>query len=201
MKIKDQGMMTKHSFENLEGYLNGCLLIAMPLIIETRFEQSIVFICGHDANGAIGLMLNKPLPSVYLSELFKQLKVSPNPLTANTPLFFGGPIEMNRGFVLHSLDYLTDNTVVVNMDFGVTATVDILTAIAEGRGPKQYRISLGYTGWNSGQLEHELQDNRWLTQHSTPELIFNTDSHLQWKKSIQNIGFEEGSFPIHGGHA
>ncbi|MBP9752860.1 MAG: YqgE/AlgH family protein, partial [Proteobacteria bacterium] len=99
--------MKKTSFENLEGYLNGCILIAMPLITESRFEQSIVFVCGHDANGAIGLILNKPLPSVYLSELFKQLEINSSPLLNHIPLSFGGPIEMNRGFVLHSLDYMT----------------------------------------------------------------------------------------------
>ncbi|CAO5677423.1 MAG: hypothetical protein HEEMFOPI_01114 [Holosporales bacterium] len=193
--------MKKHSFENLEGYLNGCILIAMPLIIESRFEQSIVFVCGHDAHGAIGLMLNKPLPSVYLSELFKQLQITTSPLLSHIPLYFGGPVEMNRGFVLHSLDYMTDNTVVINSGYGVTATVDILKSIAIGKGPREYRISLGYTGWNTGQLESELQDNRWLIQTPTKDLVFGTDPHLQWGKAINEMGFGNGIVPIHGGHA
>ncbi|MBP9753049.1 MAG: YqgE/AlgH family protein, partial [Proteobacteria bacterium] len=99
------------------------------------------------------------------------------------------------------LDYMTDNTVTVNNIFGVTATVDVLKSIAHGKGPKQYRISLGYTGWNKGQLEHEIQDNKWLIQIPNKELVFSTDSNMQWQKAIHESGFEKGMFPIHGGHA
>jgi putative transcriptional regulator len=187
--------------QSLEGYLNGNILVAMPLVADVRLEQTIVFVCGHDDHGAIGLILNKQLPSVLSSELFKQLHIPYDPAHGNRPLYFGGSVEMNRGFVLHSLDYLTDNTVVVSDDYGVTATVDILRSIATGIGPKEYRISLGYTGWSSGQLEQDLQDNRWLICPPSKDFIFETRSQEQWQKAYQNIGYERGCFPMHGGRA
>lgn len=187
---------------NVEGYLNGYLLTAMPCIMGSRFEHSIVFICGHDAKGAIGLIMNKPLPSIYLPELLKQLEISKIKINPKTPLYFGGHLDMNRGFVLHSLDYTTNNTVVINMDYGVTATLDILRAIAAGKGPKKYRISLGYTGWEKNQLEQEIQDNHWLVNQTSPELIFNTRSDKQWHKSLDLLGASHNGFvPLHGGHA
>lgn len=194
--------MIQSNSTNVEGYLNGYLLIAMPFVMETRFEHAIIFVCGHDAKGAIGLMMNKPLPSVYLSELLKQLNISKIDIDPETPLYFGGPVEMNRGFVLHSLDYITDNTVVINMEFGVTATLDILKSIAIGKGPKKYRISLGYTGWEKGQLEREIQNNQWLVNQPPSDLIFNTRSDKQWLKSLDILGCSNSSYiPLRGGHA
>lgn len=194
--------MTEFYSTTVEGYLNGYLLTAMPFIMESRFEHSIIFICGHDAKGAIGLMMNKPLPSVYLPELLKQLKISKIEIDPKTPLYFGGPLEMNRGFVLHTLDYTTNNTVVINMDFGVTATLDILRAIGGGKGPKKYRISLGYTGWSEGQLEQEIQNSHWLVNQAPADLIFNTRSDKQWHKSLDLLGASNNGFiPLHGGHA
>lgn len=187
---------------NFEGYLNGYLLTAMPSLTESRFEQAIIFICGHDSKGAIGLMMNKPLPSIYLPELLSQLKIKKVKDYDKTPLYFGGPVEMNRGFVLHSLDYINDNTVVIDVSFGVTATLDILREIALGKGPKQYRISLGYTSWGKGQLENEIKNNHWLVNQPPSDLIFNTASSTQWHKSLDLLGCSNNSYiPINGGHA
>lgn len=185
----------------VDGYLTGYLLIAMPYIQETRFEHSLVFICGHDANGAIGLILNKPLPSVYLPELLKQLSIPTSANTPNDPLYFGGPIDMSRGFVLHSLDYISDNTVVVNQAFGVTATIDVLRSISKGEGPKNYHISLGYSGWMAGELEREMQNNHWLTSKLQPDLVFNTSPDNMWRESMHRMGLQDSNIPYIGGHA
>lgn len=190
-----------HATGIVDGYLTGYLLVAMPTIIESRFEQASIFICGHDQNGAIGIILNKPLPAVSLPELLKQFDISINNNIPNTPLYFGGPVDMGRGFVLHTLDYISANTVIINKTFGVTATIDILRAIANGSGPEQFHICLGYSGWGAGQLEIEMQNNEWLLSHSSTDLIFNTPANEKWKKCMHSIGLHDGNLPYTSGHA
>lgn len=196
--IKD---VMSHSTGVVDGYLSGYLLVAMPTIVQSRFEQASIFVCGHDKKGAIGLILNKPLPAVSLPELLKQFDIPVTSNTPNTPLYFGGPVDMGRGFVLHTLDYTSSNTVTVNETFGVTATIDILRAIACGAGPEQFHICLGYSGWGSGQLEMEMQNNDWLISNSSMDLIFNTPADEKWKKCMHSIGLHEGNLPYAGGHA
>ena len=190
-----------HSTGIVDGYLNGYLLVAMPTIIQSRFEQASVFVCGHDKKGAIGLILNKTLPGIFLPELLKQLNIPVTNETPNAPLYFGGPVDMSRGFVLHTLDYTSNNTVVVSETFGVTATVDVLRSIANGKGPEQYHICLGYSGWSSGQLEIEVKNHDWLISDSSMDLIFNTPADEKWKKCMYNMGLHEGNLPYFGGHA
>lgn len=185
----------------VDGYLNGYLLVAMPTIVESRFEQASIFVCGHDKKGAIGLILNKPLPAVSLPELLKQFDIAVTSHTPNAPLYFGGPVDMARGFVLHTLDYTSSNTVTVNEIFGVTATIDILRAIASGKGPERFHICLGYSGWGAGQLEMEMQNNDWLIGNSSMDLIFNTPADEKWKKCMHSMGLHEGNLPYSGGHA
>lgn len=187
--------------KNVEGYLNGYLLMAMPSVMESRFEHAVVFICGHDENGAIGLVLNKPLPSVFLNELLEQLKMSCQKDMEKTPLYYGGPVEMSRGFVLHSRDYETGNTIVVNDDYGITATLDVIKAIGEGVGPHNFKVALGYSAWKAGQLEQELLDNMWLVGSAPIELIFDRSSNLRWEKMIKNHGMLKNYMPLSGGTA
>ncbi|MDP2193096.1 MAG: YqgE/AlgH family protein [Alphaproteobacteria bacterium] len=185
----------------VDGYLSGYLLVAMPMVQESRFQQASIFICGHDQKGAIGLILNKPLPGVHLHELLGQLNIPVTKDTPKSPLFFGGPVDMSRGFVLHSTDYQSKNTVRVNENFGVTATIEILRSISRGTGPLEYFICLGYSGWSEGQLETEMQNNNWLITPSTPELVFHTPADLKWKKCMFTMGLNDMNLPYAGGHA
>ncbi|CAO4841584.1 MAG: hypothetical protein CNLJKLNK_01094 [Holosporales bacterium] len=187
--------------KNVDGYLNGYLLMAMPSVMESRFEHAVIFVCGHDDNGAIGLVLNKPLPSVFLSELLEQLKMPYKKEIEKTPLHYGGPVEMSRGFVLHSRDYETANTVLINEDYGITATLDVIKAIGEGNGPQNYMVALGYTGWKAGQLEQELLDNIWLVGSATANLIFKGASDLKWENAIKKEGLLKNYIPLGGGRA
>lgn len=187
---------------NFQGYLNGCTLMAMPSVVESRFDHAVIFVCGHDENGAIGLILNKPLPGVCLDELLLQLRITSQvKFASKEPLYYGGTIEMGRGFVLHTLDYKSDNTVIINDQYGVTATVDILKRIGERSGPKRYRVSLGYTGWSAGQLEREILDNHWLICDSPLDLVFDHHSNSQWKNAMTSIGAFEDYIPVCGGKA
>lgn len=187
--------------KNVDGYLNGYLLMAMPSVMESRFEHAVIFVCGHDDNGAIGLVLNKPLPSVFLSELLEQLRIPYKKEIERTPLYYGGPVEMSRGFVLHSRDYETANTVLINEDYGITATLDVIKAIGEGNGPHNYRVALGYSGWKAGQLEQELLDNMWLVGSAPADLIFNGSSDLKWENAIKKEGLLKNYMPLTGGRA
>ncbi|CAO5674410.1 MAG: hypothetical protein NEHIOOID_00060 [Holosporales bacterium] len=193
----EQDVMIK----NVDGYLNGYLLMAMPSVMESRFEHAVIFVCGHDDNGAIGLVLNKPLPSVFLSELLEQLRIPYKKEMERMPLYYGGPVEMSRGFVLHSRDYETANTVLINEDYGITATLDVIKAIGEGNGPQNYRVALGYSGWKAGQLEQELLDNMWLVGSASSDLIFSGGSDIKWENTIKKEGLLKSYIPLGGGRA
>jgi putative transcriptional regulator len=189
------------TYDQHEGYFGGKLLLAMPKMEDPRFEHAVIFICGHDANGGIGLILNKQLPSVFLPELLTQLEIPTTAATPQAPLYFGGPVEMSRGFILHTLDYLMDSSVIVNEEFAVTATIDILRALSIGHGPREYLVVLGYTSWNAGQLEGEIQDSVWLLCNSTKEILFKIPPELKWKSAINTMGIEPGMLSLIGGHA
>ena len=144
--------------------LSGKLLIAMPGMSDPRFDRSVVYICAHSEDGAMGLIVNKPAPDLELSDLLGQLSLETPADTAPTQVFFGGPVEHGRGFVLHSSDYGgSSSTLQVDERFGMTATLDILEDMAQGKGPEHAILALGYAGWGPGQIESELQQNGWLT--------------------------------------
>lgn len=184
-----------------EGYFSGKLLMAMPLMEDPRFEHTVIFICGHDESGGIGLILNKELPAVFLPELLTQLEIPTTPETPQDPIYFGGPVEMSRGFIVHSVDYVMETSVIVTDDLAVTATVDILRALSMGQGPRQYLTALGYTAWAEGQLENEIQNSMWLVSSATEELIFNIPADLKWKSAINAMGFDPGVLLHMGGNA
>jgi len=190
-------------------YLDGQLLIAMPVMGDPRFERSVIYMCAHSADGAMGIMVNRPAGSIDFPDLLVQLNIiSKNdeiklPDTAeNMKVMRGGPVDTGRGFVLHSSDFFLANaTLPIDDQICLTATVDILKAIANGSGPKHAILALGYAGWGPGQLENEIQGNGWLHCAADPELIFGTDVDEKYARALAKIGIDLGMLSNEAGHA
>lgn len=171
--------------------LSGKLLIAMPGMGDPRFERSVVFLCAHSDDGAMGLIVNKPAPDLEFGRLLKQLGIAQSDRARMIRVHFGGPVEHARGFVLHSTDYGgAGNTLKVDDRFGMTATLDILEAIAHGDGPAQSLLALGYAGWGPGQLEGEIVQNGWLTCDATPDLVFSGSDSSKWERALATLGVD-----------
>ncbi|APX91039.1 hypothetical protein BV394_07460 [Brevirhabdus pacifica] len=185
-----------------ESPLCGKLLIAMPGMGDPRFDRSVIFVCAHSDEGALGLIVNKPTPDLSARDLLEQLGITPAGDLPPINVHFGGPVEHGRGFVLHSADYCSDNsTMQVSTSFGMTATLDILEDIARGDGPRQSLLALGYSGWGPGQLEDELQRNGWLTGDATPEIVFGSDARGKWEEALKSIGIDPLMLSSEGGRA
>ncbi len=171
------------------GYLTGHFLVAMPGMADKRFERAVVYICAHNADGAMGLVINRPFGGITFTELMSQLEVSGNQMPVDKLVHYGGPVEQARGFVLHTGDYQRDGTMVVDRDVALTATFDVLRAIANGQGPRKALLALGYSGWGPGQLDQELQQpNGWLAVQADEALIWNPDIDSKWDQAMAKIG-------------
>ncbi len=187
--------------ETTEGYLEGQLLIAMPAMSDPRFARSVIYLCAHNADGAMGLVINKQLDTLTFPELLKQLEINADRPFGQTMVHFGGPVETGRGFVLHSAEFVHDGTLIVTDDIALTATVDILRLIADGTGPRQNLLALGYAGWGAGQLEAEIQDNAWLNVPADPLIIFDGDNNAKWDLAIGKLGIDPAQLSGAHGHA
>lgn len=173
------------------GSLEGKLLIAMPGMGDPRFERSVVFMCAHSDDGALGLIVNKPAPELQFSTLIEQLGIDAGDSKRDIRVHFGGPVENGRGFVLHSADYLSNtSTLKVTDAFGMTATLDVLEDIANGDGPASALLALGYSGWGPGQLEIEILQNGWLTCDAKPEIVFGDDDESKWSAALKTLGVD-----------
>lgn len=193
--------MTGTTLEDIP-YLDGKLLVAMPGMGDPRFEKAVVFMCAHSPEGAMGLMINKPAYNIGFGELMKQLNISWEKTQSAPKVRLGGPVEHGRGFVLHSAEYhVEDSSMVVNDEFAMTATLDILRDISKEQGPEQAVLTLGYTGWAPGQLEMELQANGWVICEATPHLVYNVPDEEKWSESIKTLGFDPRFLSAEGGSA
>ncbi|SEK50248.1 putative transcriptional regulator [Roseovarius azorensis] len=182
--------------------LTGKLLIAMPGMGDPRFANAVVFICAHSAEGAMGFIVNKPTQDLRLRDLLTQLSITVTPDTRDLPVHFGGPVEHGRGFVLHDYGYHSAiSTLDVNSDFAMTATLDILEDMAEGRGPGNALLALGYAGWGPGQLESELGQNGWLTADADPDLVFTAPDPDKWEAALAQLGISALMLSSDAGHA
>ncbi|HLY57314.1 MAG TPA: YqgE/AlgH family protein [Stellaceae bacterium] len=182
-------------------YMTGKLLIAMPGMRDIRFNRSVVYICAHSAEGAMGLVVNKTLDSLTLPELMSHLKI-PAGMDANPgKVHFGGPVETARGFVLHSSDYVEDATMVIGDEFALTATLDVLRAIGRGKGPRQALLALGYASWSPGQLDSEIQANVWLQGPANGGIVFDPDDDSKWDRAIADLGIDARMLSSEAGHA
>jgi putative transcriptional regulator len=184
-------------------YFEGQLLVAMPSIEDPRFERSVIFLCSHSAEGAMGLIVNRQLPGLTFNMLMSQLELEGKAADEKRPIYAGGPVETGRGFVLHSAEFRQDSTLVIGeaSSIALTATVDILKALADGQGPKQAIIALGYAGWAAGQLDRELTKNGWLTAEASPHLLFETPDEQKWPRAIESLGISVSLLSGEAGHA
>ena len=183
------------------GYLTGHLLIAMPQMQDPRFARSVVYLCAHTGDGAMGLVVNKLGETVTFPDLLEQLNIETGTVEQEIRIHFGGPVETGRGFVLHSAEYVQDATLVVDQHVALTATVDILKSIADGGGPQHSLLALGYAGWAPGQLEHEIQANGWLSVPADPELVFGSGLDNKWGAAMAKIGIDHSKLSGTAGHA
>lgn len=186
---------------NPSPYLVGQLLVAMPAMPDPRFAKSVVYMCAHNEEGAMGLVINRPLDSIDFPDLLEQLNVEVKNPEQAIRVMFGGPVEQGRGFVLHSPDYIQDSTLVVDEDVALTATVDILQSIATGSGPSSRLFVLGYAGWGAGQLDNEILNNGWLSVEADPSLIFGDDLDGKWENALGKIGIRPEMLSDSAGHA
>jgi putative transcriptional regulator len=181
--------------------LTGQFLIAMPNMPDPRFAHSVIYICTHNSTGTMGLIVNRLYAAIDARALFEQLSI---PLTEKVPqlrIHHGGPVESGRGFILHTDDYMQDTSMRIEGDVAMTATLDILQAISEGKGPAQAMLVLGYAGWGAGQLEQELQAGGWLTAPADHAILFDEECETKWERSIQKLGFSPGLLSSEMGHA
>jgi|TARA_B100001105_G_C22273302_1_gene391955 putative transcriptional regulator len=182
-------------------YVTGQLLIAMPGMRDERFAKSVIYMCAHSEEGAMGLVLNQRLDSLTFAELISQLELDEKHLSKDVPVHFGGPVESGRGFVLHTSDYQQDATLEVVNGVALTATVEILKAIAQGKGPQKSLLALGYAGWGPGQLDMEIRANGWLQVPSDSEIIFDIEPDTKWERAIQRLGIDPRMLSDDVGHA
>lgn len=194
---------------NSSPYLDGKLLIAMPGIGDPRFERSVIFLCAHSADGAMGIVINKVAQNITFPDLLSRLDLLPAENRINLdkrlsqmPVQVGGPVETGRGFVLHTTDYYSaDTTLPISERVGLTATLDVLRAIAKGEGPRRSLLALGYSGWGPGQLEEEIQRNGWLHCEADEELIFAMANEEKYQAALQKIGIDPRMLSSDAGHA
>lgn len=190
-------------------FMDGQMLIAMPAMQDPRFLRAVIYMCAHSQDGAMGLIINQHAPNIDFIDLLKQLNITSDEDAIQLPkslkslaVHVGGPVESGRGFVLHSADYFSeDSTLPIDDDVCLTATVDILRAIAAGEGPDQALLALGYAGWGPGQLENEFQENGWLHCPANPEIVFGDGSEDKYELALKTIGINSAHLVGQSGRA
>jgi putative transcriptional regulator len=191
------------------GYLDGQVLVAMPTIRDERFARSVIYVCAHSDEGAMGIVVNQPAQNIKFRDLLVQLEVVPTENLIQVPpraeairVLKGGPVETGRGFVLHSADFFIENsTLPIDDGICLTATLDILKAIANGQGPESAVLALGYAGWAPGQLESEIHANGWLNCDADSDLVFGRDMDAKYSLALQKIGIDPAKLSSESGRA
>lgn len=173
--------------------LVGRFLVAAPSMPDERFQKSVVFICKHDDDGALGIIVNNTVDDLPMGQVYKQLGIEVAKEEAAQPVLFGGPVETSRGLVLHSADYKRDETLIIDGGLALTASLEILKDMADGSGPKQAWLALGHSGWAPGQLDREMQDNAWLVVDGDPALVFDDHFDAKWQRALDKLGGKSAS--------
>lgn len=192
--------MPKSKSTTFDDSLTGRFLIAMPQMGDPRFARSVVFLCAHGDEGAMGLIVNKVADGVGFDDLLDQLGIEGATINALT-IHNGGPVETGRGFVLHSRDYFDEGSVGVTDNIALTATIEVLRAIAQGGGPRKRLLALGYAGWGEGQLESEIQANGWLIADADEHILFDEDLERKWDKALAKLGVDPAALSGASGRA
>jgi putative transcriptional regulator len=173
--------------------LVGRFLVAAPSMPDERFRKSVVFLCKHDDDGALGIIVNNSVDDLPLGQVYKQLGIDVPSTGAARPVLFGGPVEPSRGLVLHSADYKREETLLIEGGLALTASVEILKDMADGSGPQNAWLALGHSGWAPGQLDREMQDNAWLVVEGDAELVFDADFAAKWQRALDRLGGKGGA--------
>jgi putative transcriptional regulator len=203
-------LLKRATHEDIESrYLDGQFLVAMPGMADDRFARAVIYVCAHSAEGAMGIVLNRPASDLNFPDLLVQLDIVPEAARISLPkrvgrmqVLMGGPVETSRGFVLHSPDfYIDQSTLPIDDSVCLTATIDILRAIARGEGPENAVLALGYAGWGAGQLETEIQQNGWLNCPADAELIFGASVDTSYEMALRRIGIDPAMLSTEAGHA
>ena len=184
-----------------EGFLTGKLLIAMPGLAGSTFSQSVIYVCAHTSEGALGIVINHPLESPSFDDLLRQLDIAPVPPARRIRLCQGGPVDNARGFVLHTADWTGDGSLLVDQGLALTASLDILKAIATGGGPRECLLALGYAGWGPGQLDQEFQDNAWLSVPVNETLVFDAEHETKWRRALATLRIDPLLLSGNAGHS
>ncbi len=186
----------------------GKFLIAMPGMGDARFDKTVIYICAHSDEGAMGFIINQVLESPKVPDFLAQLEIISKEERADLPfnhlqqqMHSGGPVEPGRGFVLHSPDFSSNSTVKVHGKINLTATLEVLREIAVGKGPERFLLALGYSGWSSGQLEDEIVSNGWLVADATDDIIFDHNNDTKYSRSLKLLGVDEALLSSSSGHA
>ncbi|MEO1017717.1 MAG: YqgE/AlgH family protein [Pseudomonadota bacterium] len=181
--------------------LSGQLLVAMPTMSDARFAHSVIYLCAHSDEGAMGLVINNPVNSMTIDDVATQMGIVTGRNQADIPVLAGGPVESTRGFLLHTPDLANASTLHIDDRFALTATVDGLKAIVEGNGPRRCLLALGYAGWAPGQLDAEIQGNGWLVVPADAEIVFGGDVSSKWLRALRSIGVDPSLLSTAVGHA
>ena len=189
-----------HATQSLSS-LQGHLLIASPHIGDERFEKTVILMCHHDEDSAMGLVINRTASRLNLGDLYEKLDIGAPRFCAEDPVHIGGPVDGNRGFVLHTQDHMLPESMSVTHDIGLTASIDILRDITEGVGPAQSIVSLGCAGWSAGQLDREMAENVWLSLPASAQLVFDHDRDTLWEQGFASLGIDPGFFAGDAGSA
>ncbi len=184
-----------------EARLTGQLLIAMPAMDDPRFAQAVIYVCAHTEDGAMGLVLNRPLANQTFEDLLRQLEVSPAPPTRTLALCDGGPMDAARGFVLHTADWTGNGSLQVDQAVALTASLDVLKAVAAGEGPRAALLALGYASWGAGQLDEEIAANVWLSAPAPLDLVFDQDYPTKWRRAFASLRVDPALLSGVAGHA
>ena len=184
-----------------DAYLTGQLLIAMPAMQDPRFSHSVIYVCAHSKDGAMGLVVNRPLAKPDFDQLLVQLKIAPVPPARRIRLCEGGPVENGRGFVLHTSDWTGEGSMDVDGRLALTASLDVLKEIAGGGGPREGLLALGYAGWAPGQLDNEIQQNAWLSAPADDSLLFDGAHDTKWRRALAKLKIDPLLLSPSAGHA
>ncbi len=181
-------------------YLSNQLLIAMPNLGDPNFSHTVTYLCQHDEEGALGIVINRPV-EMELGEIFSQMEITvKNQKTSKLPIYYGGPVQQERGFVLHSPNSRWDSTLVISDNLALTTSRDILEAMADDRGPQKVLVALGYAGWGKGQLEQEMIDNAWLNTPCADNILFETPVSNRWNEAASQLGIDINLLTTPAGH-
>jgi putative transcriptional regulator len=182
-------------------FLTNHFLIAMPALADPNFFHTVTYICEHNENGAMGIVINRPM-DLSLGDVLKQLKIEPSQnIDTAIRIYEGGPVQREHGFVIHSPLGAWDSSLRVTPDIAITTSRDILTAIAHNEGPERYLIALGYAGWGAGQLEQEMSDNAWLSGPADEKILFDMEAEKRWSAAAALLGIDVNLLSSEVGHA